>query len=165
MNRVIIALALILFSSSTFAQELKKTDYEAYYLDGAIYAQSMGFEDSIKNNYEVLKKIERLKGAEIEEVKDLLIRRINGTLNTLGCMIEDIEKGEILSSHFYEFQIKEDSSNRTFSESLSETNKIIDEYKSTFMPSKYNSSVEILVSKEGRNFSDYKDMSLLASIL
>ncbi len=119
MNRAIITLALILFSSSTFAQETKKTDYEAYYLDGGIYAQSMGFEDSIKNNYEVLKKIEKLRGAEIEEVKGLLIRRINGTLNTLGCMIEDIEKGEILSSHFYEYQKKEDQRmSKVFEKSL-----------------------------------------------
>ncbi len=108
MNRVIIALALILFSSSTFAQEAKKTDYAAYFQDGGTYVQSMWFEDSIKNNYEVLKKIEKLKGTEIEEVKDLLIRRINATLYTLGGMIEDIEKGEILSSHFYEYQKNEE---------------------------------------------------------
>ena len=119
MNRVIIALALILFSSSTFAQESKKTDYEAYFLDGGIYAQSMWFEDSIKNDYEVLKKIEKLRGVEIEEVKDLLIRRINGTLSALGGMIEDIEKGEILSSHFYKYQKKEEQRmSKVFEESL-----------------------------------------------
>ena len=108
MNRIILALALIIFSSSTFAQEPRKDDYAACFQDGGIYAQSMCFEENINNDYEVLKKIEKLKGNEIEEVKDLLIRRINAYLNTLGSMIEDIEKGGILSSHFYEYIKKEE---------------------------------------------------------
>jgi len=108
MNRIILALALIIFSSSTFAQEPRKNDYAACFQDGGIYAQSMCFEENINNDYEVLKKIEKLKGNEIEEVKDLLIRRINAYLNTLGSMIEDIEKGGILSSHFYEYIKKEE---------------------------------------------------------
>lgn len=108
MNRVILALALIIFSSSAFAQEPRKNDYDACFQDGGIYAQSMCFEENINNDYEVLKKIEKLKGNEIEEVKNLLIRRINAYLNTLGSMIEDIEKGGILSSHFYEYMKKEE---------------------------------------------------------
>jgi len=108
MNRIILALALIIFSSSTFAQEPRKDDYAACFQDGGIYAQSMCFEENINNDYEVLKKIEKLKGNEIEEVKDLLIRRINAYLNTLGSMIEDIEKGGIVSSHFYEYMKKEE---------------------------------------------------------
>jgi hypothetical protein len=108
MNRIVLALALILFSSSTFAQEPRKNDYAACFQDGGIYAQSMCFEENINNDYEVLKKIEKLKGNEIEEVKYLLIRRINANLHTLGLMIEDIEKGGILSSHFYEYMKKEE---------------------------------------------------------
>jgi hypothetical protein len=108
MSRVILVLALILLSFNTFAQEPRKNDYAACFQDGGIYVQSMCFEENIINDYEVLKKIEKLKGNEIEEVKDLLIRRINANLNTLGSMIEDIEKEGILSSHFYEYIKKEE---------------------------------------------------------
>jgi hypothetical protein len=108
MSRVILVLALILLSSNTFAQEPGRTDYAACFQDGGIYAQSMCFEDNVKNYYEVLTKIDKLKGNEIEEVKYLLIRRMNANLNTLGSMIEDIEKGGVLSSQFYEYIKKEE---------------------------------------------------------
>ena len=150
MNRVIIALALILFSSSTFAQEAKKTDYAAYFQDGGIYAQSMWFEDIIENNYEVLKKIEKLQGTEIEEVKDFLIRRINGTLYTLGGIIEDIEKGEILSSHFYKYQKKEEQRmSKALKESLG--SKKYSEIMSTLDETKFWKNL-----KDEREMKDWK---------
>lgn len=119
MNRIVLILALIFLSTNTFAKEPEKYDYASCFEDGGIYAQTMWFEDGIRQNYEVLKKIEKLKGTEIEEVKELLINRINSNLSTLGSMIEDIEKGKILSAQFYEHVKKQNEElEKIFEENL-----------------------------------------------
>jgi hypothetical protein len=107
MNKVIFLLAFVLISSSVFAEKNEKNDYGAGFVEGSYYMMYKSYEEHIKNDYEVLNKIDKLKGTEIEKVKDQLIDRLNKNLYMIGWTVKDIEGGAI-SDHFFEYMKKEE---------------------------------------------------------
>jgi hypothetical protein len=119
MKKAVLIFTLIFFSSNTFAEDSKISDYERGFNDGSIYYLTDGFENEIRNAYEVLIKIEKMQGKEIDEVKDLLIKRINGNLYSLGSMVADNEKGKLVSPDLYKRLKKEEEQiNQTFIEAM-----------------------------------------------
>jgi hypothetical protein len=108
MKKAVLIFTLIFFSSNTFAEDSKISDYERGYNDGTIYLLADGYENEIRNAYDVLIKIEKVQGKEIDEVKELLIKRINGNLYSLGSMVADNEKGKLVSPDLYKQLKKEE---------------------------------------------------------
>jgi hypothetical protein len=136
MKKVVLVFTLILLSSNTFGEDLKISDYERGYNDGTIYLLTDGFENEIRNAYDVLIKIEKMQGKEIDEVKDLLIKRINGNLCSLGSMVADNEKGKLVSPDFYkQLKKEEDQFNQVY-------NEVYKEKKGSDKLAELNASIE-----------------------
>lgn len=107
MKKSLWVLIVMQFSFSAFAEESRESDYDIAFLDGGIYMQAKGFEDVIRTSYEVLLKLDKVQCKDLDDAKYYLISRIDANLSTLGSMIEDIEKGKVVSPRLYESQRKE----------------------------------------------------------
>jgi hypothetical protein len=117
MKKTILILTMTFLGTSISAKGPEKSDYEIAFQDGAISYQAEGFENSIKEAYEILIIVEKLQGKEINEARKLLIKRINAQLHTLGIMIKDIESGSVVSSKLYEYVKREnDRAKKTLKE-------------------------------------------------
>lgn len=141
MKKVVLLFALILISSNIFAGDSKISDYERGFYDGSIYYLTDGWENEIRNSYELLIKIENMQGKEIGEVKDLLIKKINGILYSLGSMVADNEKGKLVSPNFFKQLKKEEE----------QINQVIIETMGSDKNSELNASVEADIKNFWKN--------------
>jgi len=119
MKKFAIFLFAFLYSANAMSEYSGGSAYEIAFQDGGITCQADGFESRIKLAFDILLKLEKLNGKEIDEVKNVLIRNIDADLSTLGHMIANVDKKTILSPMFYEYMEKESARlEKSFQETL-----------------------------------------------
>lgn len=97
MKKLMILVVLLWMCDTSLADTTSKSDYAVAFEDGGIYGLVTGFELVIHSSYDLLVKVDALECAGTEDIEQQLIRNIDGTLNTLGAIIADIESGKAVS--------------------------------------------------------------------
>lgn len=109
MRTFVIVLGIMFFWCPVFAQEgVKKDLYEQGFRDGCVYALVVQYEMDIDGDYKMLKKMEGQEDEKIKGFREYFVKGLNGRLDTLGHIVEDMDNKKILRPRFFEFVKEQD---------------------------------------------------------